>query len=388
MNVSRAKTVRWTAWLAWLALAASLLATMPGSAQAQDSTDDPIDTAPTVISAEKNAANPFTSIIVEWVWSYPLDPEVKQPYSYEVQISRDQPGSWYPHVGEGELVVEFRAEEDEQTGVLMSIMKGIFTHQGQRAGDTFHYRVRVNSADGATVGPWVTVGPVSTEPLPQPQAPSGFSAVPSSDEPQSKIVLSWDPVTAATGSKVYYRLDMLDPQTNVWERVDSYAETRYVQGPVVPDQAWEYRLWTVSDYGDPGISVSEAATATVTPNRPPAPTGLAAGTDASSPSTTAVITWNPVPQEAGSQVYYRLRFRRTDSGDDSEYGDGDHDQWRDVPADSWRWGTTYRHGRRPAGSTWEYQAKAIRTGLGYTHQQVSDWSDSATVTLATDIGGL
>ena len=26
--------------------------------------------------------------------------------------------------------------------------------------------------------------------------------------------------------------------------------------------------------------------------------------------------------------------------------------------------------------------------LGYTHEVVSDWSDSATVTLATDIGGL
>ena len=48
----------------------------------------------------------------------------------------------------------------------------------------------------------------------------------------------------------------------------------------------------------------------------------------------------------------------------------------------------YHQGGRPAGSSWEYQAKTIRNGRWHTHQLHSDWSDSATVTLSTDVGGL
>ena len=397
MNRSRAISVRWTAWLAWLALAASLLATAPGSALAQDSTDDdPLDTLPTIISAEPYGLSPHTSIIVSWEWSVPLqsvpvgdDGEYRHVYFFDAQISPDdagEPGDWVPYRGQATLRIRSAVVTDQTTGENKLRLEARLEHRGLQPGDTFHYRVQVVS--NVAAGDWVTVGPVSTEPLPQPDTPSGFTAVPSPEDPQSKIVLSWDAVTAAEGSSLHYRLDMFDPQKGDWERVDRYTATSYEVGPVTPDLAWAFKLWAVSDYGTLGTSVSEAATATVMPNPPPAPTGVTAVPDQNEPWKALLVTWNAAPPEAGTSVLYGLRYRRTDVEDDEDEDEDEDAQWTEVSPAHWTRLPQYHQGGRPAGSAWEYQVKTIRNGRWYSHQVVSDWSASATVTLSADIGGL
>ena len=224
-------------------------------------------------------------------------------------------------------------------------------------------------------GPWVTAGPVSTDPVVQPPAPTGFTAAPSSSAPENTVLLSWDAVPGA-GSRLHYRIEMSTPELNLpVQRVDRHTETTYEHVVDRPDIGWEYRVWTVNDYGA-GVVLSEVAEATVMPNRPPTPTGVTA----SPRGTSAVhINWGYSPKEAGSIPRYELQFRS---------GDVEGAEWERVPSDYYPYSPRYTHSGRPAGSTWEYRARAVRVGLYGTHLVVSDWSETVTATTDADIGGL
>lgn len=385
MSAGKSKGVRRLARLAWLALVASLLATVPGAAQAQDNTaSNPLANAPTVVSAGPSDYAPHHVIAVVWELSFPEDPDNPvnrtDTYIYEIDIAPDQdgaPGDWVPFTDLGAArIATIDKEQDATSGVTTVTLGARLLHSHQLLTDKYHYRTRINGPASST--PWSTVGPLSTAPLPATPTPTDFTAAPSTDDPQTKVVLSWDPVPTASADKVFYRLDMLSTAANAWQSVDNIEATTYEQVFAVSDKFSLYRLWAVRDYGDRGPVESEAVSTEVTPSVPPTPTEATASTDSDNPSTAVVISWTGVPVEAGSALYYQLRFRDVPAS-------GGISEWSE-PGPLRTSSTTFDHDGRAPATTYEYRVRAVREG--YSTLNYSEWSETATVTTDAAIGGL
>lgn len=396
MNTGKSKGARRLAWLGWLALmalVASLLAVAPGAAQAQSDTgddtgDDPLSTAPT-ISAERDEANPHSAILVEWVWAFADDPDDPvtsdddHDYSFDVQIAPDvngSPGDWSDIGSDAAPSVSLSTEADPATGGQQVVLTGRFEHADLQPGDAFHHRVRPR--DLQTEGLWATVGPTSTETLPATPQPEDFTAVPAPDNSQDRILFRWDSVSGTASSTVHYRIGMRDSGSEAWEWVDDIQSTAYEHRVSTPFQFDTYTLQAVRDFGNLGTAVSEAVTAEVTPSQPPAPSGVSSSPDKDDLTGTVIISWTAVPDEAGSVLYYELRNRRVRQG-----GQGQRVEtgWQQL-VPGWTESTTFSHGGRSAGTTYQYQVRAARGGHSTT--EYSDWSASTTVTTQADIGGL
>ena len=396
MSASKSKGGRRLAWLAWLALVASLLAAAPGAAQAQTGpgdapTDDdpggiaPINTPPTITSAEPDKENPYTAINVVWQWSFPDSPRSPvrsnddHQYNFEAQIASDLnggPDQWSDLASQATLTVSLSVEGAGATVGATIVLTGTLAHANLQPGDGFHYRVRARFGEGAIDGPWATVGPVSTYSIPSTPTPEDFTALPSPSNPQKTVFLSWQTVPKVAGSTVHYRLDRFNNVEGAWQRADNIQGNAYEQDFTVSNEFTAYRLWAVRDYGALGTVASEMATAHVTPSQPPAPTGVTAATDASQPSKAVVINWTAVADEVGSVTLYQLRFRI--ASDESA-------EWEGLGSSSATPTSFHHEGRAPA-TTYEYQVRATR--LGHWAGRNSDWSASATVTTDADIGGL
>ena len=398
MNLSKAKGMRrpaWPAWLAWLALVASLLAAAPGAAQAQDgSGDDPLDVLPDIHRAERDPDEPYSSIIVEWTWSYPSS---NADYTLEVELSDDGGDTWTDFAGQRAVEgdVQQTIDTDPETGDVVITLDGYLRHSELSPGDTFHYRVRVVA--GATLAPWATVGPVSTKSLPEMAPPTGFTAVPWSSDgeegdatseqpentPQNTIVVSWDwprlsqeVLDVIDGPDplafLYFRLEMFSTETLSWERVhELLVHNVYEHSPVELDVGWSYRVWAGLDFDELGKSESEKVETSLIPSQPPAPTGVSASIDSDEPATAVVIEWDALPGEAGSALRYELRFLEVSSG------------WETIP--ELISATTYTHRDRTPETVLSYQVRALREGI--ETRQWSEWSDTASV-LTAPIGGL
>ena len=388
MATDRSTGARRLASLAGLALVASLLATAPGAAQAQDdTTTDPLTDAPTVVSAGPLKEYPYTGLEALWALSFPEDPDNpvnrSDIYVYDVEVSRDQdgsPGDWFHFTVRGPLnsalIENIDKEYDADTDVTTVTLRARVLTLHKQPGEAFHYRARIKGPGG--LGPWSTVGPVSTQPLTETPTPTGFTAVPSPDDPRTKALLSWDSVPAdeAGVARVTYSVAKFNPESKDWERVDNIETTTYEVTFETPYQFRHYRLWAVRDYGDLGTVESEQATAEAPPSEPPAPTGVTAAKSANQPSTAVVISWLAVAGEEGSTVHYEVRTRI--SGDATT-------EW-EVPDVDWISSlTTFNHGDLAPATTYEYQVRAVRQGS--TSTALGGWSATVTVT-TDDIGGL
>lgn len=328
-------------------------------------------------------------IVVTWEWSFAVDANVpighenEHDYSYQVQIARQisrtdggPPLAWFDYLDHGETAGLQFADElitDSATGDRELKLSGTLKQGQLLPEDMFHVRIRVRDAD--TEGPWATVGPVSPQPLTAPSAPTDFTAVPSPDDPQNKILFSWTAPPEAALDEVSYRLAIRGSETEDWRLVNEISATTYTLTLAWPFQFDVYELHAVRDYGDLGLADSEAVIALVTPSQPPTPTGVTASADSRLPASHVVIRWTAVPDEAGSEVNYELRSRESGSGESG---------WQEAVT-GWL-ETAFRHGHRNPSTTYEYQVRASRRGNSET--PVSDWSETATVTTDEEIGGL
>ena len=207
--------------------------------------------------------------------------------------------SWAPAKGAERYEVQRLNGSDYQTVTTTSNTS--CSVSGLSAGTSYNFRVRAVSGTaqyGAFSDP-VTVKTSDAVPIqPTVAAPSNVSAVDSSTASNSRITVTWNAVSGATGYEVWLN-------NGTWHLLDTVVPTSYTANNLSANTTYQFRVRTVKDglYSDFSSTVSAKTAASTTPiTSLAAPTGLSAVDASNGTSFSVALNWNEVANATSYEV--------------------------------------------------------------------------------------
>ncbi len=208
-----------------------------------------------------------------------------------------------------------------QTTYKVTSLKGAKTYK-------FRVRTYIKKKNSVVYGNMSKTLAVTTKP----ETPSSFKGKADS---ATKITLSWNKVSGATGYKIY----LYDAQAKKWNAVDATKKTSFTMDSLSSAAVYKFRVKAYKTIGEKNIYGE--ATKTVTVVTPPqTPTGLKA---VSVSENQAELTWKAVSGASGYRVY------QYDSGKKGY-----------TLLDSVK-GTSYTVNKLKANTTYKFRVKAYVT---------------------------